>query len=319
MKKSISFGLLLVAALLLPMSAQAICQGHSNTVDAYYSNANPVANLAPELGWDWQVETTGAGVAISVQFLDNYVGMAAPQLFVFDANGVLIGNPIPMSGWVEATRTASHTLSGYNDGDKVVFLVQIAYAEHVMFTERIKYIVGTTCSAEEQPTVIGSCSGHSTGVDEYYTSADAAAANPFVNGYDWKVTTTDQAVEIEVDFKDNIPGFAAPYIFLFKNGVLDGGDKPMELLGQKASYTLIGKTTGEEVNFLVKIAYVNHVAFTERITYTVGDNCTDEPGQTTDIEKSYEPQEKARKMIENGTIYLLVGEDKYDVFGSRVR
>lgn len=319
MKKSISFGLALLAAFVISTDAMAVCQGHSNTVDAYYSNANDVANKNPELGWDWQVETTGAGVAITVQFLDNYVGMAAPQLFVFDANGVLMGNPIPMSGWVEATRTASHTLTGYNTDDKIVFLVQIAYAGHVMFTERIRYIVGTTCSAEEQPTVLGSCSGHSTGVDEYYTSADAAAANPFVNGYDWEVTTTDQAVEIEVDFKDNIPGFAAPYIFFFKNGVLDGGDKAMELLGQKASYTLTGKNSGEEVNFLVKIAYVNHVAFTERITYVVGDNCTDDPGQTTDIEKSYEPQEKARKIMENGSIYLLVGEEKYDIFGSRIR
>ena len=316
MKKSISFGLALLAALVISTDAMAVCQGHSNTVDAYYSNANPVANMAPELGWDWQVETTDAGVVITVQFLDAYVGMAAPQLFVFDENGVLIGNPIPMSGWVEATRTASHTLTGYNTDDKIVFLVQIAYAEHVLFTERIRYIVGTTCSAEEQPIVLGSCSGHSTGVDEYYTAADAAAANPFVNGYDWTVTTTDKAVEIEVDFKDNIPGFAAPYIFFFKNGVLDGGDKPMELLGQKASYTLTGKTTGEEINFLVKIAYANHVAFTERITYAVGDNCSEDP---TGIEKSYEPQDKVRKIMENGSIYLLMGDEKYDIFGNRIR
>lgn len=282
MKKSISFGLALVAALMIPMSVSAICSGHSNTVDLFYSNANLVANLSPEQGWDWQVETTAAGVEITVQFLDDYVGMAAPQLFLFNELGVLIGNPIPMTGWVETTRTASHTLTGYNTDDKIVFLVQIAYAGHVLFTERMQYIVGSSCSPDEQPTVLGSCSGHSTAVDEYYTSADPAAANPFVLGYDWTVSTTDEAVEIEVSFLDNITGFAAPYIFFFKNGVMDGPDHAMELLGQKASYTLTGKSTGEEVNFLVKIAYAGHVAFTERISYMVGDNCGEDP---TDIDQ----------------------------------
>ena len=64
----------------------------------------------------------------------------------------------------------------------------------------------------------------------------------------------------------------------------------------------------------MKIAYENHVAFTERITYAVGDNC-DPMG----IEKSYEPQAKVRKIMENGRIYLLMGDEKYDIFGSRIR
>ena len=133
MKKTLSLGLALVATLMIPMSASAICSGHSTSVDLFYSNANQAANLSPEQGWDWQVETTAAGVEITVQFLDNYVGMAAPQLFLFSELGVLIGDTIPMTGWAEATRTATHTLTGYNTGDKIVFLVQIAYADHVLF------------------------------------------------------------------------------------------------------------------------------------------------------------------------------------------
>lgn len=308
------FSLALIGALLVPNYAQAVCSGFSKTVDVYYSNANDVANKNPDKGWNWQVETTAAGVEITVQFLDDYVGMAAPQLFLFDELGVLIGNPIAMSGWNESTRTATHTLTGKNTGDKVVFLVQIAYAGHVMFTERVKYIVGSTCSPDEQPTVIGFCSGNSKGVDEYYTAADAAAANPFEQGYDWQVSTTDQAVEIEVVFLDNIPGIAAPYIFFFKNGVLDGGDKPMELLGQKAYYTLTGKNTGDEINFLVKIAYTEHVAFTERITYVVGDDCSD---VTTDIMQQA-ADEKACKYIESGRLYIRRGDEHYTSLGMPV-
>jgi hypothetical protein len=314
MKKTLSFGLALVAALMIPMSAQAVCSGHSNSVDLFYSNANPVANLSPEQGWDWQVETTAAGVEITVQFLDNYVGMAAPQLFLFNELGVLIGNPIPMTGWVEATRTATHTLTGYNAGDKIVFLVQIAYADHVLFTERMQYIVGSSCSADEQPTVLGSCSGHSTAVDDYYTSADPAAANPFVLGYDWTVTTTDEAVEIEVSLLDNITGFAAPYIFFFKNGVMDGPDHAMQLLGQKASYSLTDKSAGEEVNFLVKIAYASHVAFTERISYTVGDNC-DEATAITPVTPN--PSPVTRKFLRDGRLLIERNGKTYTATGSQ--
>ena len=315
MKKILSLSLLTALFAVMPMVSFAICEGHSNTVDLFYSNANPYANLNPELGWDWEVQTTAAGVEIKVHFLDNFVGMAAPQLFTFDANGVLIGNPIAMSGWDEATHTASHTVTGLNEGDAFVFLVQIAYADHVLFTERIKYIVGSQCSSEEQPKVIGSCSGHSTEVDEYYTSNDAAAANPFVKGYDWTVTTTDKGVEIEVSFLDNIEGFAAPYIFFFKDGVLDGGDKAMELFGQKASYTLTDKQEGDEINFLVKIAYVMHVAFTERITYKVGDNCKEE----TALEVVNQKSDKARKVVENGNIYILRDGVRYNLLGSQVK
>ena len=312
--KRICFFLMFSVMVMLPLRSMAICEGHSNSVDMYYSSANPVANMSPELGWDWQVQTTSAGVEIKVHFLDNYVGMAAPQLFTFDANGVLIGNPIPMSGWDEATHTASHTVTGLKDGDSFVFLVQIAYADHVLFTERIKYIVGSECSADEQPVVIGSCSGHSTGVDDFYTSNDPAAANPFVKGYDWSVTTTDKGVDIEVKFLDNIEGFAAPYIFFFKDGVLDGGDKPMELFGQTASYSLSGKQAGDEINFLVKIAYVQHVAFTERIAYVVGESCDPE----TSLVNVKDSGKRVRKVVENGNIYIVRDGGKYNLLGSKV-
>ena len=163
------------------------------------------------------------------------------------------------------------------------------------------------------------CSGHSTAIDEYYTSADHAAANPFVLGYDWTVKTTDQAVEIEVSFLDNITGFAAPYIFFFTNGVMDGPDHAMELLGQKASYSLTDKSAGDEVNFLVKIAYAGQVAFTERITYTVGENCDESQGIDNTPFPSGEGRGEARKLLHNGQIFILRGEKVYTLTGAEVK
>ena len=134
------------------------CSGTSTGVDPFYTNANPNhAVQSLDKGFNWKAETTTTGVNIMVQFLDNLPGMASPYLFTFDAQGVLLGDPIKMSGWDAATRTATHTLTGLANGSDLVFLVQVALAEgKILFTDRIHYTVGEDCNdtALKQPVLI---------------------------------------------------------------------------------------------------------------------------------------------------------------------
>lgn len=133
------------------------CSGASTGVDQFYTeNASDFAITSLEKGFTWKAETTTSGVTITVQFLDDLPGMAAPYLFTFDAQGVLIGDPIQMSGWNANTRTATHTLTGLTIGSNLVFLVQVALAEgKILYTERTSYVVGDNCedTALEQPTI----------------------------------------------------------------------------------------------------------------------------------------------------------------------
>ena len=160
MNKNLLSILLLTVALTFSMSLRAAtaelsCSGASKNVDAHYSTANPDhAVQSLEKGFTWKAETTAAGVVLTVRFLDTYVGMAAPDLFLFDANDVLIGNPIPMTGWDAPTQTATHTLTGKSNGEEIVFLVKVAAAEGVViFTERVHYTVGTNCETTDVETV----------------------------------------------------------------------------------------------------------------------------------------------------------------------
>ena len=127
----------------------ASCSGASKEVDYYYTSGDPNhADATLEKGFEWTVTTTAAGaVDIKVKFLDVKTGLEAPHLFLFDKNGVLIGDPIPMTGWENATQTATHTLTGKAAGENITFLVKVAYADgHVIFTSRISYTVGEDCS-----------------------------------------------------------------------------------------------------------------------------------------------------------------------------
>ena len=300
------------------------CSGTSTGVDPFYTNANPqFAVQSLEKGFNWTAETTASGVNIKVQFLDNLPGMASPYLFTFDVQGVLIGDPIQMSGWDNATRTATHTLTGLVNGQDLVFLVQVALeAGKILFTERILYTVGSDCnSASEEDPIVASCSGKSKGVDEYYTSNNAAAATSadLTNGYQWTVATRQSGnVDIELEFLDYLPGIAAPQLFLFKNEggneVLDGDPISMRWMGLTASYTLENQTTGTELVFLVQVAYEMHVLFTERIRYTVGDNCQED----TALEQP-SVQTKPRKVIENGQIYIIHNGIRYNALGVQIK
>lgn len=319
--------LLFVAVLSISVSASAICTGSSTKVDAFYSNANPnYAVQSLDKGFNWSAETTAAGVVVTVEFLDALPGMAAPMLFTFDAQGVLIGNPIPMASWDNATRTAMHTLTGLANGSDLVFLVQVALAEgKILFTDRVVYTVGDNCDGtgdNEGSTVVGSCSNTSKGVDEYYTSNNAAASGSdvFTNGYTWTVSTMSSGeVEIEVEFHDFLPGMAAPWIFFFKdvdgNEQLDGDPLPMRWLGMTARYTLTGKAMGDEISFLVQVPYELHVVFSERIHYVVGDNCDDEE---TALEQTIVAP-KTQKVIENGQIYIIHNGIRYNALGVQIK
>ena len=299
------------------------CSGTSTGVDPFYTNADPqhaVQSLTQ--GFNWKAETTTTGVNITVQFLDNLAGMTSPYLFTFDAQGVLIGNPIQMSGWDNATRTATHTLTGLSNGTDLVFLVQVALeAGKILFTERVLYTVGSDCnSMSDDDPVIGSCSGTSTGVDEYYTSNNAAAATSaaLTNGYQWTVATRQSGkVEIEMEFLDYLPGIAAPQLFLFKNEggneVLNGDPIPMRWMGLTASHVLENQTNGTELVFLVQVAYEMHVLFTERIRYVVGENCQETALEQPTITTT------ARKVIENGQIYIIHNGIRYNILGSQIK
>lgn len=130
---------------------EGACSGTAKGVDSYYTEADPDhAITSLEQGFYWQVQTTTAGVNITVQFLDNLPGMAAPYLFRFDQNGVMMGGDIQMAGWDATTRTATHTLTGLANGEQLVFLVKVALeAGKVLFTERVSYTVGENCETTD--------------------------------------------------------------------------------------------------------------------------------------------------------------------------
>lgn len=300
MKKSILLSLVLV----LSMAAQAVCTGTSTKKDQYYSSANAAASDFVK-GYSWQVGMAGADkVSISVTFFEEWVGMAAPQLFVFDDNGVLIGNPIPMN-WEEQTKTATYEIAhGKKTDDLFVFLVQLAYAEHVAFTERIAYTIGDDCSGSSEQGEVPTCKGFSTANDAFYTQHDAAAT-AFDKGYNWQVSTTDKGVVIEVEFLESWDGMAAPYIFfLDSEGKLQGNDIAMQWIGTTARYVLKDKQNGDIVRFLVKIAYSGHVAFTERIEYEVGHNCEETPDAVDNLRQT--------------TIDFTAPLEVFDLTGARV-
>lgn len=130
----------------------ATCSGTSTEVDEFYTSANAqhaVASLTK--GYRWTAETAAEGVKVKVQFLDKLNGMAAPYLFRFNSEGVLIGDPIAMT-WDGTNLMASYTLTDLYDGDDLTFLVQVALAEgQILFSGRVTYEVGTSC--EEQNDV----------------------------------------------------------------------------------------------------------------------------------------------------------------------
>ncbi len=307
-----------------PMSAA--CTGHSTAVDEFYTSHDAAAATELPLGYDWSVRTTVVGVEISVTFLDNFTGLTAPYLFMFDKTGNLIGGDFAMQSWDDKTSTAKHVLTGYNEGDSITFLVKMAYQNHVLFTERITYTVGDNCAGDDDPEVpdltLGACKGSSNRVDEYYTTADKAATPTLQNGYDWQVETKESSVEVTVTFKDNFPGMAAPDIFLFDNdGILLGNPIPMQqFAGKTAKHVFVDYKEGDTFTFLVKLAYELHVLFTKRITYTVGTTCEEVEQDFVDNTALYDVKTgaKASKLIEEGRMYIMHDGKKYTVTGVEV-
>lgn len=308
------------------------CAGHLTGTDAFYSNADPdhaIQSLTN--GIDWTASTVADGsVKITMTFLDAIEGMAAPYLFVFNESGSLIGDPTAIANWDATTRTATHTLTGLTAGDDLVFLIQVACAGgKILFSERVLYVVGDDCSSSDDETSYPTCSGTSTGTDEYYTlnNPSASGSEVFTNGYQWTCKTmADNNVRIEVEFLDFFPGMAAPQLYLFHdvegNEVLDGNPIAMNWLGTKAFYTLKDQPDEKEIRFLVQIAYEMHVIYTERLTYTVGQNCEEDdptPGEDDDEAiDQVQATSSAVKRIVNGQLVLTVGEQTYSILGQQL-
>ncbi len=333
--------LLLVCSLaLVTIAAQAVCTGSGTDVDAYYTSADTQHAIASmNQGYTWQCETTSAGVAITFTFLDAIDGMAAPYLFTFDNAGVLIGNPIQMSGWDAATRTATHTLTGYNNGDKLRFLVQVACADgKVLFSGRVNYEVGSDCT-EAANSVVASCVDTLHTVDAYYSANNGKAATEadLVKGYVYTCSTMGNGdVVLQAKVLDAFAGIAAPMLFLFKdvdgNEQLDGDPIQMDWDGAQAEYTLTGKQEGEIIRFLVQFAYADGgVLFCDRISYEVGANCAegDEPTTPDEPVNPDDPEDTALdevknapnagvKSLHNGQLIIERNNIRYTVLGTQL-
>lgn len=301
------------------------CSGTSTEVDGFYSGSDKehaITSLSE--GYTWQARTTTAGVELTVRILDKIEGMTAPELFTFDDKGVLIGDPIPMNGWDDATAQASHTLTGYKNGASLVFLVKVACnGGKVLFTARQEYIVGTDCSkADEADKVLAACSGTIRQTDSFYTSNNPAAATSMEKGVAWRCETKASGVTLTAKFLDNLPGMAAPNLYLVDaNGILPAGTDPipMKWIYPVATYTLTDAKEGDELRFLFQIAYELHVLFTDNIVYTVGQNCEEEPEDPQDAVENVAGIEKiAKKVMHNGHLYILHNGNRYSAAGVKV-
>ena len=165
----------------------------------------------------------------------------------------------------------------------------------------------------------GACSGTAKGVDSYYTEADPNhAITSLEKGFYWQVQTTTAGVNIKVQFLDNLPGMASPYLFRFdQNGVMMGGDIQMagwDATTRTATHTLTGLANGEQLVFLVKVALeAGKVLFTERVSYTVGEDC-----ETADID-NVATNTAAKKVIQDGQIYIIHNGVRYNALGMQIK
>lgn len=164
-----------------------------------------------------------------------------------------------------------------------------------------------------------SCSGASKEVDKEFTEGDPNhAAATLEKGYEWTVSTTAAgAVNIKVKFLDVKEGMEAPRLFLFRTG--DKDDIAMDawdIATQTATHTLTGKAAGENITFLVKVAYASGgVIFTKRITYTVGQDCAEAAVETVSESKAA----RCQKTIENGQLVIIRDGVRYNALGARIQ
>ena len=213
--------------------------------------------------------------------------------------------------------------------------VTITYGANLTCTFWVYYVDGTTDGSDTPDTPDtpdnpdtpdtpedlqeGACSGTAKGVDTYYTEADPEhAVTSLEQGFYWQVQTTTTGVNITVQFLDNLPGMASPYLFRFdQNGVMMGGDIQMagwDAATRTATHTLTGLANGEQLVFLVKVALeAGKVLFTERVSYTVGENC-----ETTDID-NVATNTTAKKVIQDGQIYIIHNGIRYNVLGVQIK
>ena len=207
--------------------------------------------------------------------------------------------------------------------------VTITYGANLTCTFWVYYVDGTTDGSDtpdnpdtpDTPEDLqeGACSGTAKGVDSYYTEADPNhAITSLEKGFYWQVQTTTAGVNIKVQFLDNLPGMASPYLFRFdQNGVMMGGDIQMagwDTTTRTATHTLTGLANGEQLVFLVKVALeAGKVLFTERVSYTVGEDC-----ETADIDNVV-TNTTAKKVIQDGQIYIIHNGVRYNALGMQIK
>lgn len=123
---------------------ETACSGTSTELDAFFTEHDGAACKSLEKGYTYEFKTTSNGVEFKMNFLDQFVGFAAPYAFVFTSEtDVNLHDEVALQN---AGQLVYGTFTGYAAGQSLKILVKIAYAEHVLFTKRLTYVVGTECA-----------------------------------------------------------------------------------------------------------------------------------------------------------------------------
>lgn len=125
---------------------ETACSGTSTEVDPFYTENDGAACKSLTEGYTYEFRTTESGVELKVNFLDPFIGFAAPYAFVFTSStDVNLHDEVALRN---AGQLCYGTLTGLADGSTLTVLVKAAYAEHVVFTRRLTYVVGTSCEED---------------------------------------------------------------------------------------------------------------------------------------------------------------------------
>ncbi len=131
------------------------------------------------------------------------------------------------------------------------------------------------------------CSGSSTIQDAEYTAHDTYFE--WENDYMWTCETTSAGVVVTFAWEDEFDG-ATCYLF----DKTDNGFREiaMAVSGKTATTTLTGYPEGKALTLVVKMMCSKGQAFSDRFSYVVGENCTDDvnnwcEGSSTAVDEHY--------------------------------
>lgn len=254
------------------------CTGEYKDIDFEYTDSKEWTN-----GYTYSFETTADGVKVTFELLDKFEGMANPVLFDKTDPTTLVEKNMTLAGYKAYT-----TLTGYSEGDIINVLMKMPIAGGQLFTRRIGYVVGSDCSEWDD-----ACGESSTASDEEYYKGDPSS-KPWTNGYDYRFTTTENGnVLIKFDLKDKFTGMSNPNLFIFDTTTpghpLKGNPIDIDMYGIGAYYEMSGVTVGEEIEVMLKMAVSGGVLWSERLTYTVGQECGTAVAEVSDDKVSLFP------------------------------